>query len=192
MSFAQLAGQPGPRVCDALERTLFDAHFEVRYRSGIAILRLVTKHPELTVDEETILHAVRFETQFDRDVFFGQSLTDSAHDDPSPLHDRLEAGPPAHAVTHAFTLLATVLEPEPLLLAYSALAGPSEELRGTALEYLDLVLPADIRDRLWPYLTDSPRDMRTRGTRAPLVEQLRTGRGSLTTEASPSGPDPPR
>ena len=63
-----------------------------------------------------------------------------------------------------FTVLSVVLEREPLQLAYRALATDDESLRGTGLEYLENVIPADIREALWPYLGDrrvtksSPRD----------------------------------
>jgi hypothetical protein len=51
-----------------------------------------------------------------------------------------------------FALLALVLPAEPLRIAFRALQTDDQVLRGTALEYLDSVLPHDIRDRLWPFL----------------------------------------
>jgi hypothetical protein len=39
-----------------------------------------------------------------------------------------------------------------LRIAFRGLHTDDEGLRGTALEYLESVLPEDIRDRLWPFL----------------------------------------
>lgn len=57
----------------------------------------------------------------------------------------------SHALTHVFTLLALALPAEPLRLAFRGLHTDDQGLRGTALEYLDSVLPRDLRDRLWPF-----------------------------------------
>jgi hypothetical protein len=45
---------------------------------------------------------------------------------------------------------------EPLRIAYRSLGSADRRLRGTALEYLEGVLPRHIRERLWPLL-DAPR-----------------------------------
>ena len=53
-----------------------------------------------------------------------------------------------------FTLLALVLPREPLQIAFRGLHIQDPHLKGTALEYLEAVLPAPIRERLWPFLED--------------------------------------
>jgi hypothetical protein len=53
-----------------------------------------------------------------------------------------------------FDLLALALDPAAVRSAYRALAA-RDARRGTALEYLETVLPASIRDALWPKLTQS-------------------------------------
>jgi hypothetical protein len=53
-----------------------------------------------------------------------------------------------------FTLLSLVLPQEPLQIAFKGLHTTHQNLRGTALEYLEGVLPPQIRDALWPYLED--------------------------------------
>ena len=53
-----------------------------------------------------------------------------------------------------FTLLTLVLPAQPLQIAFRNLHSEDVHLRGTALEYLDAVLPARIRDLLWPHLED--------------------------------------
>jgi hypothetical protein len=49
-------------------------------------------------------------------------------------------------------LLGLVLDPEPLEIARRALHATDRALRGTALEYLDNVLPPSVREKLWPHL----------------------------------------
>lgn len=53
---------------------------------------------------------------------------------------------------HVFAVLSLALDGEPIELAFRALQGRDAALRGTALEYLDHVLPPPIRDSLWPKL----------------------------------------
>ena len=55
-------------------------------------------------------------------------------------------------LAHVFTLLSLAVEREPLQIAYWAVLGADPGLRGTALEYLENVLPDDVRRALWPYL----------------------------------------
>ena len=44
------------------------------------------------------------------------------------------------------------MEREPLQIAYWAVLGADPGLRGTALEYLENVLPDDVRRALWPHV----------------------------------------
>ena len=64
-----------------------------------------------------------------------------------------------------FTLLSLVLPTQPLQIAYRGLHTNDPGLRGTALEYLDGVLPPDIRTKLWPYVggeSAAPRNAKSR------------------------------
>src|SRR5262249_37616163 len=60
------------------------------------------------------------------------------------------------SLAHVFTLLSLVLPREPLLVAFRSLQSDDRQLRGTALEYLEGVLPGAIRQNLWPFLTARP------------------------------------
>jgi hypothetical protein len=80
--------------------------------------------------------------------------------------------------TEAATILArrtsdSMLEHEPLAIAYRALRAEEPALRGTALEYLEVVLSADIRALLMPLLGDVKAPPRKR-RRAPreLADEL--------------------
>jgi len=51
-------------------------------------------------------------------------------------------------MTHVSTLLALVLPPQSVRLAFRALHTEDAKLRGVALEYLDSVLPKALREQL--------------------------------------------
>jgi hypothetical protein len=53
-------------------------------------------------------------------------------------------------LAYVFELLALVLPAEPLHAAFHGLHADDPQLRGTALEYLEGVLPSSLRQRLWP------------------------------------------
>jgi hypothetical protein len=65
---------------------------------------------------------------------------------------------------------------EPLAIAYRALRADDAALRGTALEYIEVVLPPDIRERLMPLLGDvkAPRRRRPRGSKELADELLKS------------------
>jgi len=71
-----------------------------------------------------------------------------------------------------------VLDREPLRLAYRALAADDESLRGTALEYLENVLPPEIKEALWPYLGDRKLARRVARPQRQVLDELLTSMDS--------------
>jgi hypothetical protein len=53
-------------------------------------------------------------------------------------------------------VLGLVLPAEPLRIALHAVQADDSALRETALEYLESILPADVRIQLWPLLEPGP------------------------------------
>ena len=88
-----------------------------------------------------------------RGVWESRRLLDvvDAGDSHSALDEfvRTRAG---ESLAHVFTLLSLVLPREPLQIAFRSLHTDDEYLQGTALEYLEGVLPPAIRRRLWPFI----------------------------------------
>ena len=99
--------------------------------------------------------------------------------------DRYEPEPRSLLVTGlawgAFvaTLLALVLPREPLQIAFRSLQTDDRQLRGTALEYLDGILPPAIRERLWPFLEAAPARRSTRPREEVMAELLRSHRSII-------------
>lgn len=84
---------------------------------------------------------------------------------------------PPVALRHVFTLLALALEREEMQLAFRALQTEGV-LRGTALEYLETVLPDELRQDLFPRLGVTPRPRAASSRpREELREELRTRLG---------------
>ncbi len=148
-----LVSAPNQRTVDGLVRGLSDVRFEVRYRCGVALLRIRTAGAQTRVPRDAIVDAAKREAAQGGKNWNAQQLLDSVADD-ADLPFCGEARAIGKGLEHVFNILALVLDPEPLQLAFRALAAEDDGLRGTGLEYLENVLPPDIREPLWPYLGD--------------------------------------
>ena len=51
-------------------------------------------------------------------------------------------------------LLALVLESDAVLVAFHGILRDNETLKNFSLEYLDLMLPREVRKKLWPFIGD--------------------------------------
>jgi hypothetical protein len=138
------------RAADGLLLGLEDASFEVRHQSGIALARITERNPELEVREDRVLDLVRREL----------AVVSKPADEEARRH-----------LEHVFNLLALILEREPLRISYWAVRS-RDQLRGTALEYLDNVLPEDVRRSLWPLLGVRGRPGRGRRSRQEVQDEL--------------------
>jgi len=170
-----------PRVlqaCDSdegargLERGLDDEYFEVRYRCGIALARIAQRLPERAPTRERVLERVAFELSKSRSIWDKRRLLDDDDDDGTPLlQQKAERDRVHRSVEHVFTLLSLSYEKQPLRLALFALSGDDRALRGTALEYLENILPDSVRDALFPML-DARVEIRRKRTEREIVQEL--------------------
>ncbi len=138
------------RAVDGLLIALDDLRFAVRAQASRSLLAILDRNPLLRIDRERVLDIVLKEVTVGRPVWEGRRLLDDrASGSTIDTFVRSRAG---ESLAHVFTLLSLVLPREPLQLAFRGLQTDDEHLRGTALEYLDTVLPPVIRQRLWPFL----------------------------------------
>ncbi|MDB4956985.1 MAG: hypothetical protein JWO36_4554, partial [Myxococcales bacterium] len=136
-----------------LWRALADPRFEVRFRAGKALASLRDRGHRLEISDEAIVDAIEREVRVDARIWHGHRLLDGYEGSESEmLVYRVLEQRSATALDHVFTLLGLVLPTEPVRLALQALSTDDPVLRGTALEYLESVLPSRIRDPLWPFL----------------------------------------
>jgi ATP:ADP antiporter, AAA family len=116
------------RAADGLLLALDDERFDVRIQAARSLLAIVEKNPRVSIDRARIEEIV---------------------------HREVGTGLARQSLAHIFTLLSLVLPTEPLQIAFQSLNSPDRRLRGTAVEYLDEVLPTPIRALLWPFIAPS-------------------------------------
>ena len=138
------------RAADGLLSALDDPRFDVRFQSARSLAAILDKNPRIVLDRERVYEVVLREVAVGRPVWEGQRLLNGLADE-SPLDEfvRDRAG---QSLAHVFTLLSLVLPREPLQIAFRSIHSDDRHLRGTALEYLEGVLPAPIRHGLWPFV----------------------------------------
>jgi hypothetical protein len=114
-----------PLARDGLVQALAGQESEIRLRCSRALLLLTDDHPELAVPAEAALAA---------------------------LERELAGRPHGEGETreHVFNLLTLALEREPARIVARALDGGDDYVRGTALEYLQTVLPPALFAALEP------------------------------------------
>jgi hypothetical protein len=165
------------RAADALMLGLEDLRFEVRFQCGRSLAGLIAKNAMLRIDARRVFDVVRREVAVGRPVWESHRLLDGVvEEENKPFVDEFLKDRTSQSLGHVFTLLSLVLPAQPLQIAYRGLHTSDPVLRGTALEYLEGVLPPDIRDRLWPFLGDSPAPPpgRTRSREEILADLLRS------------------
>ena len=140
------------RAVDALLLGLEDTRFEVRFQCGRSLGAIVERNRFVRIDRERIFDVVRREVTVSRPVWQSHRLLDAIADEKTSFVDEFIKDRAGQSLAHVFILLSTVLPAAPLQIAFRGLHTDDPALRGTALEYLEGVLPPDIRDRLWPFL----------------------------------------
>jgi AAA family ATP:ADP antiporter len=138
------------RAVDGLILALDDDRFEVRYQAARSLVSIVEKNARIRIDRASIERIVLDEIKLARPIWEGRRLlAGSASASPFDLFVKDRAG---QSLAHVFSLLSLILPREPLQIAFRSLNSDDDRLRGTALEYLDEVLPVPVRLGLWPFL----------------------------------------
>ena len=114
------------RAADGLLLALRDERFDLRYRCAQALVRIKGQNPAVTIPREEVVNAA--------------------------LREIAQGAGSGRGLDHVFSILSLALEREPLQIALRALRTGDAALRGTALEYLENVLPPAVRKSLWPLL----------------------------------------
>jgi len=147
-----LKSVPTPKVLSGLLEALDDPAFVVRHQAAVALANITARDASLILSPEAIFVRVLKELELK------------------------EEG--AKVLEHAFTLLGLALERQHLRTALQALQTENQRLRGTALEYLENVLPEDVRQALWPRIaTESARLALRRSRREIELDLLRSMNG---------------
>jgi hypothetical protein len=141
---------PSPIARDGLLTALHGFSFETRLRCGRALLALTDEHPELIEAFPRALGLVERELRNGGDVHLVRE--------------------------HVFNLLALALEREPVRIAGRAFTTEDAYVRGTALEYLETVLPPNLFSAVQPMLAASgPAPARRRAPAEVRADLIRAG-----------------
>jgi hypothetical protein len=178
-----MAGCASQRAADVLMLGLDDLRFEVRFHCARSLAAIVRKRPSVRVDPTRALQVVHREVAAGKSVWESRRLLDRVDTDTDGGDiDEFIRTRADHSLAHVFTLLSFVLRPVPLQVAFRGICADNRLLRGTALEYLDSVLPRDIRDALWPFLDDeASRPQIKRPADEVLADLLRANASIVTT-----------
>jgi ATP:ADP antiporter, AAA family len=160
------------RAVESLILGLSDIRFEVRFQCGRSLAAIVAKQPDLRIDADRVFEVVQKEVAVGRPVWEGRNLLDRLDEGESTFVDDFIKSRASQSLAHVFTVLSLVLPAEPLQIALRGLYVEDQNLRGTALEYLESVLPPAIREPLWPFLEDRRPGTRTVRARDEILADL--------------------
>jgi ATP/ADP translocase len=163
-----LAGMGGQDADDALLDVLTDNRFEVRYRAALALL--ARRKNGLPVSGRKwhlmVWHAISLEVRKDRPLWELQKLLDTVDAQDDDLIS-LKVGVRGElSLEHTFRMLSLVLDPEQVRAAYHGVLFDDPQLKSFALEYLEMVLPRNVRQRLWLFIGDVSEKRKEQQTRS--------------------------
>jgi hypothetical protein len=163
-----LAEHDHGKADEALLAALSAARFEVRYRSGVALVRRRSKGMATPpIDWETIVwQAIDTEVSRERPVWELQRLLDG---DEAGVDDFVEERVGVRgelSLEHTFRLLSLVLDHEAVRTAFHGVLLDDVSLKGISLEYLEQVVPPEILRKLWPFIGDISEHQRKKSTRS--------------------------
>ncbi len=153
-----------PRAVDTLFSGLHDEEFNVRYSCARALARMNERDANMMIPPPDVFAAVEREVSVDRAVWISRDLELDIDVPPDMASASLTGDPRIdYSMEHVFTLLSLTLDRDALMLSHHAVLSSDRNLRGTALEYLENVLPENVRRGLWSHfgeVSSSPRRQR--------------------------------
>jgi MFS family permease len=166
-----LEASHNPRVIDGLLLGMMDESFNVRFSCARALGRMRSRNTSLQVLREQVFSAIRRELDVSAETWEGHDLElqpeDTADDMTVDLHVN-------RGLEHVFTLLALTLDPDAVHISRQAIFSTDTNLRGTALEYLENVLPADLYNNLLDHLGASDEGRKGLRSLSEIVTELKS------------------
>ena len=138
------------RVADGLLLGLADPQFGVRRQCALTLARITEKESTIEIPRPAVFAATLHELESASNDWGDEEAESLPAEESSP--EVRPQTPAERGLAHVFTLLSLAVEREPLQIAYWAVLGADSGLRGTALEYLENVLPDDVARALWPHV----------------------------------------
>jgi ATP:ADP antiporter, AAA family len=150
-----------PRAVKGLFAGLDDDEFNVRYSCARALARMNERDPHMHISASDVFDVVEREVSVDRSVWESRNI-EALVEVPLELIGTPMSGDPRidYSMEQVFTLLSLILERDALMNSRHAVQSSDRNLRGTALEYLENVLPENVRRGLWPHFGEIARPNR--------------------------------
>jgi len=138
---------PVQRSLDGLLAGLDDQRFEVRYHCSRAMVRILTRHPELSIHPARVIAIVERELSVPPQRWRGYKLLDRSESDTPGEATDVQTDTSTY-LQYVTSLLSTIITPEPLDAAIRGVRSSDPGVRGLAREYLVQVLPTAVLERL--------------------------------------------
>jgi len=169
------------RSADGLMLGLKDRRFEVRFQCGRALARIRDTNPGIEIDPQRVFAAALREVKVDRRVWESHRLLDQfgESEEAAFFEDKFLQERASRSLEHVFTILSLALPKEPLRIAFRGLHTDDKNLRGTALEYLESILPEELRESLWPFLEGERRKEPVSKSREEILDELMKSNKSI-------------
>jgi hypothetical protein len=166
-----LEASHSPRSIAGLLLGMVDETFNVRYSCARVLVRMRQRNPHIVIPRQQVYDAISNELQASPEDWEGRDMElkmDYATDeeDVNPEFNR--------GLEHVFTLLALTLDPDAVRLSMQAAFSKDLNLRGTALEYLENVLPGYLYNELLKHLGEAPQGSRSTRTLGDIVNELKS------------------
>ena len=166
-----LEASHNPRVINALLQGMGDESFNVRFSCARALGRMRSRNTKLEMPREQVFSAIRRELDVSATTWEGRDLElqpeDAADETVVDLHIN-------RGLEHVFTLLALTLDPDAVHISRQAVFSTDANLRGTALEYLENVLPAGLYNKLLDHLGASDEGRKGLRSLSEIVNELKS------------------
>jgi len=147
-----LAYCPSLRAVEGLMRGLDDGRFEVRFSCGRGLSRICSVDPTLRPQSESVYTAALEEIAVAERLSERPRVLDRYEDHGDLASSNELWNSTDIRLEHIFRLLSLCLPRDPLHVAFQALHTDDTYLRGTALEYLESILPTGIRENFLRFL----------------------------------------
>jgi len=166
-----LEASHSPRSIAGLLLGMVDETFNVRYSCARVLARMRHRNPHLVIPRQQVYDAISNELKVSPEEWEGRDMElkmDYASDeeDVNPQFNR--------GLEHVFTLLALTLDPDAVHLSMRAAFSKDLNLRGTALEYLENVLPNYLYNELLTHLGEDQQGSKSTRTLGDIVNELKS------------------
>ncbi len=162
-----------PRALDALHLGLGAPDFEIRFQCARAGARLIARSRTLRLMESAVYAIVQRELEVSPQTWEHQGRRRAEDPEESVLLEASDYLRVNRSVEHVFTVMSLSLNPNLMGSALRGLYSPDDNLRGTALEYLDATLPEPVRRALWPRIGRTPQPRPSLRPRQEIADDLR-------------------